>query len=113
MIPIEYKNEKLDKDNSKTKTFNCRAHPVDLLLSATYHKLQGLNLNALVLSINKHPNHNHRLTLSSFYVGASRVHNLDQLRVLPFLKQDPKYLRSLKTDAFLKLWFENYTKDGM
>ena len=51
-IPIEYKIEKLDKNNNKTKTFNCRAHPVDLLLSATYHKLQGLNLGALVLSIN-------------------------------------------------------------
>ena len=83
LIPIQYRNAKLEKTR-RTEIFNYRAHPVDLLFAVTYHKLQGLNLDALVLSINKHTNPKLRLTLPSLYVGASRVHNLDQLRVLPF-----------------------------
>ena len=76
-------------------------------------KLHGLNMDAHVLSINKHPNAKLRLTLPSLYVGASRVHNLDHLRVLPFSKEDAEYLMSLKRDPLLKLWFENYTEDGI
>ena len=112
LIPIQYRNAKLEKTR-KTEIFNYRAHPVDLLFAVTYHKLQGLNLDALVLSINKHTNPKLRLTLPSLYVGASRVHNLDQLRVLPFWKEDADYLMALKTDPLLKLWFENYTTDGI
>ena len=113
LIPIKYFAAQIDKNNRKIRTTNYRTHPVDLLFAVTYHKLQGLNMDALVLSINKHPNARLRLTLPSLYVGASRVHNLDQLRVLPFWKEDAEYLMSLKSDPLLKLWFENYTKDGI
>ena len=61
-------------------------------------------MDALVLSINKHPNPKLRLTLPSLYVGASRVHNLDQLRVLPFGKEDAEYLMSLKTDPLFSIF---------
>ena len=113
LIPIVYCNAQLDKENPKIKTTNYRSHPVDLLFSVTYHKLQGLNMDALVLSINKHPNKKLRVTLPSLYVGASRVHSLDQLRVLPFWEEDVEYLTSLKRDPLLKLWFENYSEDGI
>ena len=113
LIPIKYRAAQIDKNNRRIRTTNYRAHPVELLFAVTYHKLQGLNMDALVLSINKHPNPKLRLTLPSLYVGASRVHNLDQLRVLPFWKEDAEYLTSLKADPLLKLWFENYTDDGI
>ena len=113
LIPIKYFASQIDKNNRKMRTTNYRTHPVDLLFAVTYHKLQGLNMDALVLSINKHPTARLRLTLPSLYVGASRVHNLDQLRVLPFWKEDAEYLMSLKSDPLLKLWFENYTNDGI
>ena len=48
LIPIEYKNAQLEK-KKRTEVYNFRAHPVDLLFSVTYHKLQGLNIDALVL----------------------------------------------------------------
>ena len=113
LIPIRYFAAEMDKKNKKVRTTHYRSHYVDLLFSVTYHKLQGLTMDALILSINKHPTAKLRLTLPSLYVGASRVHNLDQLRVLPFWKEDVEYLTSLKIDPLLKLWFENYTKDGI
>ena len=51
--------------------------------------------------------------MPSLYVGVSRVHDIDKLRVLPFWKEDVEYLTSLKRDPLLKLWFENYTEDGI
>ena len=54
---------------------------MDLLFAVTYHKLQGLTLNKLILTINKHPNRLLRLVLSSLYVGISRVHNMGEVRV--------------------------------
>ena len=113
LIPIRYFAAEIDKNNKKIRTTHYRTHFVDLLFAVTYHKLQGVTMNALVLSINKHPTAKLRLTLPSLYVGASRVHKLDQLRVLPFWKEDVDYLTSLKIDPLLKLWFENYTKDGI
>ena len=70
-------------------------------------------MDTLVLSINKHPNHKLRIALCSLYVGASRLHNIDKLRVLPFWKEDADYLTSLKVDPLLKLWYENYTREGI
>ena len=113
LIPIKYCAAQLDKRNKKVKTTNYRTHLVDLLFAVTYHKLQGLNMDALILSINKHPTAKLRLTLPSLYVGVSRVHDIDKLRVLPFWKEDVDYLTSLKSDPLLKLWFENYTEDGI
>ena len=113
LIPIKYFAAQLDKKNKKVKTTNYRTHRVDLLFAVTYHKLQGLNMDALILSINKHPTAKLRITLPSLYVGVSRVHDIDKLRVLPFWKEDVEYLTSLKSDPLLKLWFENYTVDGI
>ena len=121
LIPIKYQNttlakygkrgrkKQLGKRNEEEGAYSYRAHPLSLLFAVTYHKLQGLNMDRIVLSINKHPNQKLRLALSSLYVGASRVHDIDKLRVLPFWKEDADYLKSLKVDPLLKLWFQNYT----
>ena len=111
LIPIKYCAAQKDKRKKKVKTTNYRTHLVELLFAVTYHKLQGLNMDALILSINKHPTAKLRLTLPSLYVGVSRVHDIDKLRVLPFWKEDVEYLTSLKSDPLLKLWFNNYTED--
>ena len=95
LIPLEYANTKLENISHRKSTVNYRDHRFELLFSVTYHKLQGLTLDALVLSINKHPNPKLRLTLPSLYVGASRLHNIDELRVLPFKKDDADYLITL------------------
>ena len=80
--------------------------------AVTYHKLQGLTLKKLILSINKHPNHLLRLALSSLYVGISRVKHLHDIRVLPYGDEDVDYLASLQFDDLLKAWLQNYTKKG-
>ena len=84
IVPIKYSNAKLVLDMYNDEIINYREHPIDLLFAVTYHKLQGLTLKALVLSLNTHPNHRLRITIPSLYVGLSRVHNLDEIRVLPF-----------------------------
>ena len=89
-----------------------RKHPVDLLFAVTYHKLQGVTLDKLVLTINKHPNRLLRLVLSSLYVGISRVHHLSEVRVLPYNDEDVDYLVNLKFDDLLSAWIKNYTSDG-
>ena len=52
------------------------------------------------------------LSITSLYVGASRVHNFDQLRVLPFTKKDAEALKKLKRDPLLALFFKNFDDDG-
>ena len=113
IVPIKYINAELELDWRKGDKINYREHPVDLLFAVTYHKLQGLTLSALVLSLNTHPNHKLRITIPSLYVGLSRVHNFDEIRVLPFWEDDVKHLTSLKSDSMLKLWFNNYTQQGI
>ena len=113
IVPIRYTNAKLELDVRNEEIINYREHPVDLLFAVTYHKLQGLTLKALVLSLNTHPTHKLRITIPSLYVGLSRVHNFDEIRVLPFWEDDVKHLTSLKSDPLLRLWFNNYTQDGV
>ena len=49
--------------------------------------------------------------MSSLYVGISRVHKLEELRVLPFNDDDVEYLTGLSRDPLLHDWINNY-KDG-
>ena len=113
IIPIKYINAKLELDWKREEVINYREHPIDLLFAVTYHKLQGLTLSALVLSLNTHPTYKLRITIPSLYVGLSRVHNFDEIRVLPFGEDDVKHLTSLKSDSLLNLWFNNYTQQGI
>ena len=113
LIPIGTCNGKIRRyTKQKIRFTNFRKHPVDLLFAVTYHKLQGLTLDKLILSINKHPNWRLRLVLSSLYVGLSRVHKLDDIRVLDYCDEDVDYLITLKLDDLLKAWLNNYTEEG-
>ena len=57
LIPIGYQQHSFKVGTSdKMKKVRFRNHPVDLLFAVTYHKLQGVTLNKLILAINKHPN---------------------------------------------------------
>ena len=66
-----------------------------------------------MLSLNTYPNPKLRVTIPSLYVGLSRVHNLDEVRVLPLRDEDVKHLTSLKSDPLSKLWFHNYPQRGI
>ena len=116
VIPIGYSNGRFRykrKEKEKSRFINFRMHAINLLFAVTYHKLQGVTLDKLILAINKHPNPKLRLLLSSLYVGISRVHNLDEVRVLPFNEDDIQYLLSLQYDELLTAWINNYTEDGL
>ena len=113
LIPIGTCNAAIEtRRNEKIRVTNFRKHPVDLLFAVTYHKVQGVTLDKLILSINKHPNYLLRLALSSLYVGISRVKKLDNIRVLPYSDEDVDYLVSLQFDDLLKAWIQNYTNHG-
>ena len=45
-------------------------------------------------------------------MGISRVHNLSEVRVLPYNDEDVDYLVNLKFDDLLSAWIKNYTSDG-
>ena len=109
LIPIGLRNEQL-KIKEKN-VINFRENPCDLLFAVTYHKLQGLTLKKIILSIGKHPTPKLRISMPSLYVGASRVHDLSELRVLPLTDEDSKYLTTLKRDPLLKDWLNNYDSD--
>ena len=113
IIPIGHTNCRLkSKRNNKVRFINFRMHPIDLLFAVTYHKLQGVTLDKLILSISKHPNVKLRLVMSSLYVGISRVHKMDEVRVLPYNSSDIEYLCTLQHDPLLADWIRNYTKAG-
>ena len=95
-------NRHLNKSNrKKIRPMIFRKHPVELLFAVTYHKLQGVTLDTLILTIKKHPNPLLRLVLSSLYVGISRVHNLSETRVFPYTNEDVDYLFMMKFDDLL------------
>ena len=65
---IKGKNKQRHSSKRKRKEvrpITFRKHPLDLLFAVTYHKLQGVTLDKLVLTINKHPNRLLRLVLPS------------------------------------------------
>ena len=80
MIPIKYQKTTLAKYGKKGRkkqlgrrkeeegAYSYRAHPLSLLFAVTYHKLQGLSMDRIVLSINKHPNQKLTLELVVFMI---------------------------------------------
>ena len=109
LIPIGLRNDQYRVKGQRV--INYRENPCDLLFAVTYHKLQGLTLEKIILSIGKHPISKLRVTMPSLYVGASRVHDLNELRVLPLSDDDKKFLTTLKRDPMLNSWLQNYDSD--
>ena len=72
--------------------------PVDMFLSCTYYKVQGATMNAVVMDINKWgiPPH---LSFEAFYVGISRVRELNGIKFLPLLPgQTYEHIFNLQLD---------------
>ena len=110
VIPLGYSNGVIKirgSKGNKMRKISYRCHSFDTLFAVTYHKLQGVTLDKLILSINKHPNWRLRLSMSSLYVGVSRVHKLQELRVLPFNDDDVEHLTGLSSDPLLNDWINN------
>ena len=112
IVPISLRNDTFKLRGKGKKKINYLNSPCDLLFAVTYHKLQGLTLNKIILSIGKHPTNKLRVDMSSLYVGASRVHNFKELRILPVDNADLNYLTNLKRDPLLRDWIQNYQADG-
>ena len=71
-------------------------------------------MNAIVLSVNPHKGLSKKilpLEITSLYVGASRVHNHSELRVLPYTKKAKEGLKTLRRDPLLKLFFGNFDSE--
>ena len=110
IIPVGLRNDKI-KLRGQKKYINFRNSPCDLLFAITYHKLQGLTLDKIILSIGKHPTAKLRVDLQSLYVGISRVHTLTSCEFF-LLKKMNSHLTSLKRDPLLSEWLHNYSEDG-
>ena len=106
------RNEKIEVRGEERK-INYQDTACSLLFAVTFHKLQGLTLDKIILSIGKHPTAKLRVKMPSLYVGVSRVHNFTELRVLPIKQADKDFLKTLKRDPLLKDWISNYSSEGI
>ena len=69
----------------------CLQHECELSGSVTFHKMQGKTVKSTILSLNARAGISKRIypiSLSSIYVGCSRVYNHNFLRILPLYKVD-------------------------
>ena len=112
-LSIKRTPTQLTDKNGKKRTYY--SHKCQSGESRTYHKEQGKTESSLILSLNSRSNISkriHPLNLHSVYVGVSRVHNHEHLRILPLSVEDKNYLKSLQWDPMLRLYFQNYDKNG-
>ena len=75
---------KVNKESSITYL----QHGCDLLFAITYHKSQGATMAALVLSMCPYAGLSKKivpLSITSLYVGVSRVHKMKEPRILPLI----------------------------
>ncbi|ORY46371.1 hypothetical protein BCR33DRAFT_783537 [Rhizoclosmatium globosum] len=57
------------------------------LEASTYHKGQGETFNRVILDLNPNPSWTNSLTLNGLFVGCSRPHRFQDIRILPFLNR--------------------------
>ena len=99
--------------NNHTRTY--LDHECELSAAVTIHEMQGKTVASAVLSLNSITGISrriHAILMSSMYVGCSRVHSHEQLRVLPLSQADKDYLKKLKWDPYLRKFFQNYDSNG-
>ena len=97
------------------KTRKMLAHECELSASVTFHKMQGKTVPAVILSLNSTSNISRKIypiSLPSLYVGCSRVHDFQHLRALPLSSKDREYLKNLKWNPYLRLFFQNFDDTG-
>ena len=100
---------------NKERSVTYLQHGCELLFAITYHKTQGATMDALVLSLCPYAGLSKKilpLSITSLYVGASRVHNMKELRVLPLTADAIQNLKKLRRDPLLAQFFNNYDSNG-
>ena len=106
---------RFNKKGDPKKKISFKDHGFDMTMSVTFHKTQGITVDRIVLSLNSAGSVSRRinkLTITSLYVGASRVHDFNELRVLPFTAEDAAALKKLKRDPLLAVFFSNFDENG-
>ena len=99
---------------SKARSITYLQHGCDLLFAITYHITQGATMDALVLSICPYAGLSKKilpLSITSLYVGASRVHKMKELRVLPLTANAIQGIKKLRRDPLLAQYFNNYDRN--
>ena len=112
-IPLTKSNFKDKKNRSKMRVFE--KHECEISFSITYHRIQGVTKDSIILSLNSRNNVSSKIygiSLTSLYVGLSRVHSKSEVRILPYTKEDAKSLCKLQHDPLLLVYFKNYDKNG-
>ena len=72
-------------------------------------------MDVLVLSISPYAGLSKKilpLSITSLYVGASRVHKMKELRVLPLTANAIQGIKKLRRDPLLAQFFNNYDNNG-
>ena len=72
-------------------------------------------MDALVLSICPYAGLSKKilpLCITSLYVGASRVHKMKELRILPLTNDAVQNIKMLRRDPLLAQFFNNYDSNG-
>ena len=72
-------------------------------------------MDALIMSISPYAGLSKKilpLSITSLYVGASRVHKMNELRVLPLTAEAIQNLKKLRRDPLLAQFFNNYDSNG-
>jgi len=87
-------------------------HRVELGLVLTFHKMQGKTLKKIILELNERK-FKPRLDYDMLLVGLSRVTTRDGIRIIGVPKgKFLNYLKSLKPDVNLRIWFSGFDKKG-
>ncbi|MCP4052241.1 MAG: hypothetical protein GY739_04080 [Mesoflavibacter sp.] len=102
--------------HTKQKVYKTmKRHPVDVTIAKTYHSTQGGTYKSIILSLNPCSAKTRRIakvSITSMYVGLSRVHDFHEHRILPISEKELQKLILLKHDPLLKVFFNNY-KNGI
>ncbi len=88
-----------------------QSHAVELGFSYTDYKIQGATVEKIILMLLKRPSVPH-LTISSVYVGITRVKRGEDIRIwpMPMTYESTLHLTKLRRNIGLHLWMKNYIK---
>jgi hypothetical protein len=82
----------------------CLDFSIEPAFSITFH-VQGKTLTKVIFDLNQRPSELGHLTISSIFVGMSRVKNADSIRILPAHNaQSFNYLTKLQYSPDLRAW---------
>lgn len=96
IIPIKISNTCSTLNIGKKTCRTYFEHPVSLAFSITFHKCQGLTVDALIFDLNKRKKSPH-INYHMLYVGLSRTRSSENIRLLPAHPGTTfDYLNSLK-----------------